>query len=218
MNVNVRKFLPRELEEYDPAWTNFINKTQSIVNYYKDKIVGIKEMFSPEKTQVARQVGQLMGAYISRTDTIREVKDKVGKAFFVHKNLSVFDRSIKPLLDSIMGEDTEIVNGNFFYGIFTSDVSEVDSPSLIEAINPTAVPKPKGVVYINIKRVPTQGEINKIIDNIFPMLPAYFNVLFGVATITSGEPFTTDVSLADSLNLVDSASIPYIIFEPYLQY
>jgi len=218
MNLDVRKLFPDVFEPVGVGWTNFLNKVQELVDYYQVKIDGIRYFLVPERTQTPLESAELVGAYIGQSDSIRTVKDKIGKAFYTHKNLSIFNRTIKPVLDEIMNEDTRIINTDIFYDLFRIDESLIDSPALIEQINFTPQPKPKGIVYIDLRSIPDSTQIGLIREQVFPMLPAYFNVLFGVAFISNGDPFTIGLSLIDFPDLIDTPTPPWTFMNTYLQY
>ena len=212
--IDVRKFFPDIIEKYNKdGWKEFLDFMQEISDYYLEKINGVKYFFNAEKTALPIETAKFLGAYINDLNTIVEIKEKISKSIYTHKNLSNFERVIKPILDKIMNQDTQLVKGNLFTYLFQVEISFIDGGSLIEEVSMATEQKPKGVVLIDLKVFPTPAQKKKIIEEIKNLIPIYFSVYIGVATISSGSQFIIDnISLIDYPFLIEQTSSGWTYF------
>lgn len=208
MKINVKDFIPEPLYKYGNGIVNLVNKIQEIHDYFYNKIYGIRYLYNPERTPLVNDVNNFVGAYISKFDTVRDSKEKMSKAIYINKNLGSFHKVYKPFLDKLLTVDSQLYDGTIRYTPFTVEQSKIESPSLIDIYNPNGYSKNKGEVYIDVTRMMTQDEIDRIIALIYNMIPIYFDVYIGYQELSGLQDFTIESSLIEGIDWIETSLSP----------
>lgn len=109
--VPSKRFIPKVYQD-DPdvdVLTDEIDK--QLIDWYND-IIRIKRYYRPDEcpTQFLPELGALLEAGILASDTEFIQRIKIANAVAVHKKRTLFNASVKPILDALTGFDSEIVN------------------------------------------------------------------------------------------------------------
>jgi len=199
------RFLPRPLTDQGGIWTTFLSFITEQYNYFLNKILELRFMFSAERTAFPSEVANFVGAYISPEDVVNVVRTKIGRAINTHKHLPEFAEVYKPIIDSILGVDSEITSYPFMPEIFVIDQSLIDGNSFIESYSsPAGVAKSKGQVLINVTRAVTDAERTKLLSQFRDICILYFFIYIGYAVTVTADPFIIDSgSLIDDVDGID---------------
>lgn len=195
------RFLPLPLTSQGGIWTTFLAFITEQYNYFLNKILNLRYIFSAERTPFPLDIANFVGAYVSAEDVVNVVRTKIGKAIETHKHLPEFAAVYKPVIDTILGVDSEIITYPFIPEIFVIDQSLIDGNSFIESYSaPAGVDKSKGQVLINVTRAVTDAERTKLISQLREICIMYFYIYIGYAVTVTASPF-----IIDSASLIDGA-------------
>ncbi|TGL39620.1 hypothetical protein EHQ53_13950 [Leptospira langatensis] len=209
------EFIPRPLVDNGGLWTNFLNVWNDLYSYFFTKIKNMRFLFWAERTDFPIELGITVGAYLSPGDSIDTIRSKTGNAVMTHKNLPIFSRVYKPIIDSITGGDCSIYNGLIYYGSFIVGASIIGSPSMIGYVpfgTGVLQAKQKGAIYINLGLSPTDDQINEILLQLRDIIPIYFRVYFGVTTTIVSDVFEVGTSLIGGVDLIGGPASTATIF------
>jgi hypothetical protein len=199
------RFLPLPLTEQGGIWSTFLAFITEQYNYFLNKILNLRYIFSAERTPFPLDVANFVGAYVSAEDVVNVVRTKIGKAIETHKHLPEFAAVYKPVIDTILGVDSEIVTDPFIPEIFVIDQSLIDGNSFIESYSsPAGVAKSKGQILINVTRAVTDAERTKLLSQLREICILYFYIYIGYSVTVSASPFVIDSgSLIDGTDGID---------------
>ncbi|ATN94950.1 hypothetical protein [Leptospira phage LE3] len=213
---NADKFIPKVLADQSESWRNYRQVIQQNFDYFAEKIYEIWHTFIPEKTNYPIDLANLNGAYLSNQDTNRAVKTKIFRAFRTHKFLPVFELNYKPIIDARLGGDSQIYKGKIYYGSFIVGSSIVGTGSKIGVVpfSPANfVDKNKGEIYIDLGAPPTQADIDFLKRQFEQLVPIYFNIYFGLTSVTDSDFFVVGSSLVGGVDLIGVDTDPVVIFD-----
>lgn len=199
------RFLPRPLTDQGGIWTTFLSFITEQYIYFLNKILNLRYVFSSERTPFPLEIANFVGAYVSPEDVINVVRTKIGSAVNTHKHLPEFAAVYKPIIDSILSVDSEIITYPFIPEIFVIDQSLIDGNAFIESYSsPAGVAKSKGQVLINVTRAVTDAERLKLISQLRDICILYFYIYIGYAVTVTADPFVIDSgSLIDDTDGID---------------
>lgn len=209
---NPADFISQVLKDYSALWNNFTTFFSNQYNYFFDKIIKLRSEFIPEETTHIAELSYFVGAYISPDDDLNSITIKTANAFKTHKHLPIFTETYKPLIDAISGGDAQIYNGLLVFRGFRLEESLMESPSELESTSFVITNKPKADVYIDLGVIPTDAQLQQIVNAVKPLLPIYFNIYIGFKQLFAPETFVLEMSLLESITdlLENNLSSAYI--------
>lgn len=187
--------IPKVLTDQGGVWQNFetfLNEQQA---YYQNKVDGVRELFTTERSPVPFEIAYLRGAYIATNDTAKDARDKTYRATTTHKNLPVFSEVYKPVIDSIVGTDSEVVKYNLIPEVFIVGQSFIGLNATIGVLNPATYPKLKGQILIDVKTDVLPSQIDAIRRQLTELSVMYFDIYIGRSVLITGTGFVIGSSL-----------------------
>ena len=113
----------------------------------------------------------------------------------------------------------ELYKGPIRYGAFIVGGSQIGSPSLIGAVEFSAeveTTQPKGEVRINLKTTPTGDMVQRLINELSPLVPIYFRVYLGLYGVLDSGPFLVGSSVVGGIDKVGTDDPPVSDFQSFI--
>lgn len=208
-------FLPKPLTDQGGIWATFSNFINDQYDFFYNKIISLKYLFTAERTTFPNELANLVGAYISPSDSVQTIRKKIGMAISTHKKLPVFSNTYKPIIDAILNVNSQIVQHDFIPEIFIIDQSLIDGNSFIETMSaPAGQDKSKGQVFIDVTRAVTTGEREKLVSQLRDICILYFFIYVGYSVYVTNAAFVIDASNIDGAHQIDNNIPQGTYFQP----
>lgn len=194
--------IPKVFTDQGGVWQNFETFLNEQISYYQSKVDGVRELFTNERSAVPFEIAYYRGAYIATNDTAKDARDKTYRATSTHKNLPVFSDVYKPVIDKIMGTDSEIVAYNLIPEVFIVGQSFIGLNATIGILNPNTYPKLKGQILIDIKADALSSQVDAIKRQLSELAVMYFDIYIGRSILITGTGFEVGSSLVASTDKI----------------
>lgn len=197
--------IPKVLTDQGGLWDNFSAFLNEQISYYQGEVNGVRQLMTAERSRVPYEIAYLKGAYIAVNDSITDARSKTANATTTHKNLPVFSTVYKPVIDRIVGTDSEIVQYNLIPEAFIVGQSFIATNATIGVLNPTVLPKLKGQILIDAKTDVLPSQIDAIRRQLSELSVMYFHIYIGRSVVINGTGFTVATSLVGSTDKIGYA-------------
>lgn len=196
-------FLPKPLTDQGGIWTKFYNFINEQYEYFLAKILNLRYMFSPDRTPFANEIANFIGAYSRPSDDLPAIRSKISRAIETHRFLPVFSNAYKPVIDSILGVNSAIVQYAQMPEVFVVGQSIIGGNSFIGFIpSATGLAKTKGQIFIDVGRTCTASEIIQLRDQLSEICLLYFFIYIGKSVFVTGNPFIVGTSIIGSGDVI----------------
>lgn len=196
-------FLPKPLTDQGGIWTTFYNFINEQYEYFLAKILNLRYMFSPDRTPFANEIASFIGAYTRPSDDLPTIRAKISRAIETHRFLPVFSNTYKPVIDSILGVNSAIVQYDQIPEVFVVAQSIIGGNAFIGFMPlPTGLAKDKGQIFIDVGRVCTPSEILKLRDQLSEICLLYFFIYIGKSVFVTGGPFEVASSIIGGSDVI----------------
>jgi len=190
--INIDNLLPEDFKT-DVRYQELLSFVKDQYNYFHDRIINLRSVFSPEETESLNLSSKLVGTYITQYDTEEEIRENMSLSARYHKYYGIFEQHWKRIIDEYLGGDSSIYTGGILRGAFIVAQSTISGSDLIGFNGaPVFLTKTPAVVYIDLGVVPTITQIVALLKKLQPFVPIYFNVYIGNKYLYSTSPDVYD--------------------------
>jgi hypothetical protein len=118
MIIKPERVIPEVLQKQDPRWENHARHLADIYHHDLELAKQMLRYYEPWRTRYPSFLARMVGAYLSRDDDERTIRQKAGNAINFHRNHTIFKKTWKPTIDGITGRSSQIWRRLWYSGGF----------------------------------------------------------------------------------------------------